>query len=78
MFHGQTAMNALPSGKRTSGRPRTRCGDYTEDLARSRPEISPAELPLVTKIGMLRDPNSSCCSRNPKRTSGKGKYTELI
>ena len=32
----------------------------------------------LQKIGMLGDPNSSCCSAIPKGQTGKGKYTELI
>ena len=42
-------MNALPSGKRPRGRPRTRWRNYVKDLAWSRLEIPPAELLLVSK-----------------------------
>ena len=40
-------MDALPSGKRPRGPPRTRWGNYVEDLAWSHLGISPAKLPLV-------------------------------
>ena len=39
-------MAAFPSGKRPRERPRWK---YVEDLAWSSLEISPAELPLVTR-----------------------------
>ena len=42
-------MDALPSGKRPRGRPKTRWRNYVEDLAWSRVEIPPAELLLVAK-----------------------------
>ena len=50
MSHERTAkqlMNALPSGKRSRGRPRTRRRNNAEDLAWSRLRISPADLLLV-------------------------------
>ena len=50
MSHEQTAkqlMDALPSGKRGGGRPRTRWRNYVENLAWSRLRIPPVELPLV-------------------------------
>ena len=50
MFHEQTTkqlMDALPSGKRRRGRPKTRWRNYVEDLARLRLGIPPAELPQV-------------------------------
>ena len=40
-------MDALPSGKKRRGRPRTRSQNYIEDLAWSRLGIPPAQLPLV-------------------------------
>ena len=50
MSHKQRAKqltDALLSGKRPRGQPRTRWRNYVEDLARSRLEIPPAKLPLV-------------------------------
>ena len=50
MSHERTAkqpMDAFPSGKRSSGRPRTRWRNYVKDLAWSRLGIPPAKLPLV-------------------------------
>ena len=50
MSHERTAkqlMDALPSGKRPRGRPRTRWQNYVEDLAWSRLGIPPAKLPLI-------------------------------
>ena len=50
MSHEWTAkqlMDALPSGKKLRGRPRTRSQNYVEDLARLRFGIPPAESPLV-------------------------------
>ena len=50
MYNEQTAkqqMDALPSGKRLRGRPRTRWHNYVEDLAWSRLGIPPAKLLLV-------------------------------
>ena len=50
MFYEQTAkqpMDALPSGKRPKGRPKTRWRNYVEDLIWSRLGIPPAKLPLV-------------------------------
>ena len=64
-------IDAFPSGKRLRGRPRTRWRDYAKDLAWSRLEIPTAELRYLQKIGMLVDPNLSCCPGNPKRTSGQ-------
>ena len=43
----QILMNALPSGKRLRGRPRTRWRNYVKHLAWSRLEIPPVELSLV-------------------------------
>ena len=40
-------MDALPSGKRLTGRPRPRWWNYVEDLAWSVLGILPAKLPLV-------------------------------
>ena len=48
--HKQTVkqlMDALPSGKRPRGRPKTRWRNYAEDLAWSRLGIPQAELPLA-------------------------------
>ena len=42
-------MDAFPSGKRPSGRPRTRWRNYVEDLAWFRLGIPPTELPLVAE-----------------------------
>ena len=74
MSHKRTAkqlMDALPSSKRLRGRLRTRWRDYAKDRAWSRLGISTAELRYLQKMGMLVDPNLSCCLGNPKRTSGQ-------
>ena len=42
-------MDAVPSGKRPRGQPRTRWRNYVEDLAWSRLGIPPAKLPLVAE-----------------------------
>ena len=50
MSHERTAnqlMDALPSGKRPRGRPRTDWRNCVEDLAWSRLGIPPTKLPLV-------------------------------
>ena len=52
MSHERTAkqlMDALPSGKRPGGRPRTRWRNYVEGLTWSRLGIPPAKLPLVAR-----------------------------
>ena len=56
MSHKQTKkqlMDALPSGKRPGGQPRTRWQNYVEDLAWSHLEIPPVKLLLVARD---RDP----------------------
>ena len=50
MSHEKTVkqlMDALPSGIKPKGRPRTRWRNYVEDLTWLRLEIPPAKLPLV-------------------------------
>ena len=79
MYNKQTAkqlMDALPSGKRHRGQPKTHWQNYVKDLAWSHFGLPAAKLPLVTRDHDTWRPNSSCCPATPKKQAGKGKYTE--
>ena len=64
-------MDALPSGKRPIGRPRTRWHNYVEYLAWSCLGIPAAELPLVAGDRDAWRSQLELLPRNPKRTSGQ-------
>ena len=79
MSHERTAkqlMDALPSGKRLIGQPRTRWRNYIEDLEWPHLGIPPAKLPLVA--GDQDAWRSQLELVPPKGQAGKGKYTKLI
>ena len=89
MFLKQIAkqlMAALPSGKRfIRGQPRTRWGNYAEDLAWSHLGISPAKLLLVAGDKVAGDKDAwrsqlELLPLQPKRISGQREihYTNLM
>ena len=74
MSHERTAkqlMDALPSGKRARGRPRTSWRNYVEDLFWSRRGIPPTKLPLVAGDCDAWKSQLELLPPNPKRKSAQ-------
>ena len=76
--HEHTAkqlMNALPSGKRPRGQPRTQWRNYVKDLAWSRLGIPPAKLPLVAGDQDAWKSQLELLPRQPQKDTQENGYT---